>query len=374
MAAADFYETLGVDRNATDDQIRKAYRKLARKYHPDVNPGDKTAEKKFKDISEAYGILSDPKRRAQYDQFGNAAFGGTEGGPGSPGGPMEGFDFSEMFGGAGAGGGGFDIFETLFGGGMRGGRASRRPGPQRGQDIYATLNLTFDDAFRGVTKDVTIDGAETCHACGGTGTDPASRPEKCPTCRGRGTIETNRGFLKLNQTCRACGGSGTKPGKSCSTCGGVGYQNATKRLSVKIPPGVDNGSKIRLAGKGQPGGPGAPMGDLYIVTQIEPSPRFERKGNNLYSDAPITIVEAALGTSIEVPTPEGKASLRIPPGTDSGKTFRLRGRGFPSLQGIGRGDLFVRVHIVAPKNLNAESRRILEDFARSNRDDPRAFR
>lgn len=366
--AADFYSVLGVDRGATEEEIRKAYRKLARKFHPDVNPGDKSAEKKFKDISEAYSVLSDAKRRAQYDQVGSSPFGGAEGA--GPGAYAEGFDMSDMFGGGGGPGGLGDIFENLFGGARSG--AARPSGPQHGQDIYASMSLTFDEAFRGVQKEVSLEGADPCTECGGAGTKSNGRPETCSRCKGRGALDVSRGFLRLSQACPACGGTGKKPGKPCTACSGRGFNTAVKHLSVKIPPGVDTGSKIRLAGKGAPGVRGGPWGDLYIVVQAEPHPIFERKVNNLYLDAPITVVEAALGATIEVPTPEGKASLRIPPGTDSEKTFRLRGRGFPSLQGTGRGDLYVRVRIVAPRTMSAEARKALEEFARLHPEDPRA--
>lgn len=371
--SADFYETLGVGRTATADEIKKAYRKKARIYHPDVNPGDAGAEKRFKDISEAYQALSDPQKRAQYDQFGQGGpFAGGGAGPqghGGPGGFESGdFDFSGGTGQAGFG----DIFEMFFGGGRRpGGR--QQHAPARGQDAYVNVPLTFDDAFRGVTRELNIESPETCAICAGTGAKPGATSGRCPSCSGTGQMSGGRGILKINQTCPACGGSGQSRVEACSACGGAGSRPAMNRISVKIPPGVANDSKIRVPGKGSPGMFGGPQGDLYIVTQVVDHPLFERKGDNLQFEVPITIVEAALGTRLEVPTPEGRSEIKIPPGTDTGKTFRLRGKGFPSLRGSGRGDLYIKVKIVAPKSVSEKDRKILEEFAKSNPEDPRAY-
>ncbi|OQA89283.1 MAG: Chaperone protein DnaJ [bacterium ADurb.Bin236] len=327
--AQDFYKILEVDKNATEADIKKAYRRLARKHHPDVNPNDPQAEKKFKDISEAYQTLSDPKKRQEYDMYGSGGFQGGQGFPPGGGGfeyQQGGFDF-------GGGGGGFgDIFETLFGGG-RGGAASHFRRPARGEDIHLSLAVSFDEAFKGVEKDISFQGFDPCGNCGG---------------------------------------SGSAPGSSCGKCGGSGSAPAIKRMSVKIPAGVDNGSKIRIPGKGRPGAAGQPTGDLYIITQVSPHSLFERKGNNLYVELPVTIVEAALGALLEVPTPEGKSSIKIPEGTDTGKTFRLRGKGFPSLQNKGRGDLYVKIKTATPRNLSKADRELLRKFAESHPEDPRA--
>ena len=369
--ARDFYETLGVDRKATQEELKKAYRKLARKHHPDVNPGDASAEKKFKDISEAYQVLSDPQKRAQYDQFGGQApFGG--GGPqdyaayqNAGGFGENGFEFSTAGGGLG------DIFETLFGG--RGGPQQAHFGPARGQDTYAGLAISFEEAFSGTTRDISVDGADTCATCGGSGMRPGTSPSKCRKCGGSGRMTIGRGLLKMQQTCTACGGTGQSNTSYCTACGGEGSTPATHRMSVKIPAGVDNESKIRIPGKGGAGQKGGPPGDLYIVTQVAPHPFFERKGNNLECEVPITIVEAALGTKLDVPTPEGGAEIKIPPGTDTGKTFRLRGKGFTSLRDGGRGDLYIKVKILAPKNVDGKDREILEEFAKAHPEDPRAY-
>lgn len=373
--ANDFYRVLGVDRNAGEDEIKKAYRRLARKHHPDVNPGNPEAEKKFKDISEAYQTLSDPKKRASYDRFGAAGY--KTGGQGYPGGGFDGYnnmgsDFSVDMGGSG----GFaDIFDTFFGGGGRrraGKQAAYQRAMAKGADVYSTIFLTFEEAFHGIEKEVTLQGYNTCGECQGTGIKPGSSPGVCPQCKGSGQVQFGRGMFNLAQACPGCGGSGRTPGPACPKCGGQGSVPATKKFSVKFPAGVDNGSKIRIPGKGEPGAGGMPAGDLYITTQIGNHPLFERKGSNLHVEAPITIVEAALGTRIEVPTPEGKASVKIPEGTDSGKTFRLRGKGFPSLHSAGRGDLYVKVKVSTPKNLSRQERDLLHKFAENHPENPRA--
>ncbi len=372
---ADYYKTLGVDRKASAADIKKAYRKLARKYHPDVNPDDPSAERKFKDISEAYQVLSDTGKRQKYDQFGDAAFSGGGGGQ-QAGGFNGSFDFSDIFGGgrSGAGGQFADIFD-MFGGGHAGRRsAARRPRTMKGEDLHFTMRISFMDAFKGVKKEISFDGFDKCGKCGGTGVEPGSKPTKCPQCGGSGQLRAGRGIFNISQTCHVCGGTGRQTGPPCGKCAGRGALPAVKRLNVKIPAGVDNGSKIRIPGKGHPGHNGGPSGDLYIITSVSSHPLFERKGTNLYVEVPITIVEAALGTRLEVPTPEGKSSISIPEGTDSGKKFRLRGKGFPSLNSPrARGDLYVTVKTVTPKNLDDAKKRMLRDFAAAHPEDPRAY-
>lgn len=380
---ADYYKTLGVDRNAGEADIKKAYRKLARKYHPDVNPNDPASEQKFKEISEAYHVLADPEKRKKYDQYGDAAF-QPGGGQQYSGGFDGSFDFSDIFGGGGGGRGGAaggpfaDIFD-MFGGGQPGGRrgragAARMNQPMKGEDLHFTMSIPFMEAFRGIKKEISFDGFDRCDKCAGKGTEPGSKPVTCPQCGGSGQMKMGKGIFNISQPCGACGGTGRKQGPPCGKCSGRGALPAVKRLNVKIPAGVDNGSRIRIPGKGHPGHNGGPPGDLYIVTSVDPHPLFERKGNNLHVEVPVTVVEAALGTRLEVPTPEGKSSISIPEGTDSGKKFRLRGKGFPSLNSPGaRGDLYVTVKVTTPKNLDKSTKDMLKDFAAAHPEDPRAY-
>ncbi len=362
----DFYEVLGVKRTATDKEMKKAYRRLAREHHPDLNPGNKEAERRFKEISEAYHVLSNPELRKKYDQFGHRVF-ETGGGTGSG---FEGFDFSNFdlrdFGtGKGAGFG--DIFDNLFG--QRRERQTRAPA--RGQDLQYTMELSFEDAARGVTVPVTITRTDTCPDCGGQGQRASSRRQTCPECGGSGQRRGSTGFFGLGQGCTRCEGMGTIAGEPCLRCSGRGTIPTTERIDVKIPPGVDTGSKVRVGGKGEAGERGGPPGDLYILTKVRPHPLYERKGDNLYTETPITVTEAALGASIEVATLNGPVIMKIPPGTQSGQTFRLPGKGMPHLKGEGRGDQFVRVKIVLPRNLDERSQQLLRDFERLNPFNPR---
>lgn len=373
----DYYNLLGVKRGATPDEIRKAYRRLARKYHPDVNPGDKAAEEKFKRISEAYDVLSDAKKREVYDKFGSysetmrdaAAQGAGRGGF-----DFGGFDWGVFTGGAGAGqgsatsGGSFrDIFSDLFGGGRS--SAQAQPQAMRGADIEVPLALSFEEAINGLTTSITVQRSEVCSRCHGSG-EAGTEVVTCPTCQGSGKISSGGGFLRFDQSCPDCGGSG-KRRRSCPVCAGRGTMPKSETVKVRIPAGVDTGSRVRVAGKGNAGVRGGPAGDLFIVTNVAPHRIFTRKGDNIYCTIPVTLPEAALGAKIEVPTVTGKAQLRIPPGTQSGQVFRLRQRGAPSLRGQTRGDQYVEVKIALPKIIDEDSKELLRQFARRNPENPR---
>jgi molecular chaperone DnaJ len=366
MAKDDYYELLGVEKNADAEALKKAYRKKAVQYHPDKNPGNKEAEEMFKKVSHAYEVLSDPEKRAAYDRYGAAAFEGGAGGvPRGPGGFPGGggfhdpFDiFREVFGQGGGGGG---IFEEMFGGGGRG-------DGRDGADLRYDLEITLEDAARGVEKEISFRKAVTCEHCDGSGAEPGSRRVTCPTCRGHGQIRRSGGIITFTQTCPTCGGAGTKIEKPCTQCRGEGRVAKNTKLNVRIPPGVDTGSRLRSAGNGEAGMAGGQPGDLYIVLSVKEHELFERQGDDLFCEIPIKFTLATLGGTIEVPTLFGKATLKIPPGTQSGTTFRLREKGMPSLRGRHQGDQLVRVHVEVPQSLTHEQRRILEEFARVSGD------
>ncbi|HZP60374.1 MAG TPA: molecular chaperone DnaJ [Opitutaceae bacterium] len=365
MAKNDYYELLGVDKNATEEDLKKAYRKKAVQYHPDKNPGNKEAEEMFKKVSEAYEVLKDPEKRAAYDRFGHAAFqqGGGAGprGPGGAGGFHDPFDiFREVFG---AGGGG--IFEEMFGGS---GGGMGRDGGRDGADLRYDLEITLEDAARGVEKEISFRKLVPCDHCHGSGAEPGSKRVTCPTCRGAGQIRRSGGIITFTQTCPTCGGSGTRIEKPCTQCRGEGRLAKTTKLNVRIPPGVETGSRLRSAGNGEAGLQGGAPGDLYIVLTVAEHEIFERHGDDLFCEIPIKFTLAVLGGTIEVPTLSGKASLKIPHGTQSGTTFRLRGKGMPHLRGGGQGDQLVRVHVEVPTSLTPEQRRALEEFARLSGD------
>jgi len=365
MAKRDYYEVLGVRRGASEAEIKRVYRKLARKHHPDVNPGDKAAEAKFKEITEAYEVLGDPEKRRAYDQFGHEGFAAGAGTRGTePTGGFGGFDFGRVDFGAGDLG---DLFSDLFG---QRGRAEP-PGPSRGEDLHYSLDIDFENAVRGVATEISLQKHSRCEACGGSGAKPGSALETCPECGGSGR-RPGRGLRRMAGACPRCRGNGKISRDPCRACGGRGIGFGTERIAVKIPPGVDTGSRIRLQGKGEVGPNGGPPGDLYIVTRVRPHPVLERRGDNLYVEIPITISEAALGARVEVPTVEGTTSMRIPPETSSGQVFRLREKGVPHLKGGGQGDQFVTVKIVAPTNLDSRSQELLREFARLNPWNPRA--
>jgi molecular chaperone DnaJ len=366
--AEDLYKVLGVSKKATDDEIKKAHRKLVRKYHPDRNPDDPTAEEKFKEVQGAYDTLSDPEKREQYDAGG--MFGGF-GGPGGPGG-------GRPFGGPGAGAGGFggadfgDILGNIFGRGGGGGQA--RPEQQRGRDLETELSLSFDQAVNGAQVSVSVPKAERCTTCHGSGAKPGTSPVTCPRCEGRGIDAQSQGFFSISQPCPRCGGAGQIIEDPCPTCGGSGLTRQTKRYKVKIPAGVKDGARIRLAGKGEAGPRGGPPGDLYVITRVSASPVFRRlDGGNLEVTVPITIVEALRGATIEVPTLDGTKKIKVPAGTKHGTIQRLRGEGPPKPRSKGRGDIRYRLEIEMPQELTEEQQKAVDELAEAlNGADPRA--
>ncbi len=363
MAKDDYYELLGVQKGATADELKKAYRKKAVQYHPDKNPGNKEAEEMFKKVSHAYEVLNDPEKRAAYDRYGPAAFegagAGMRGAGGMGGGFHDPFDiFREVFGQSAGGGG---IFEEMFGGGSR-------DGSRDGADLRYDLEITLEEAARGVEKEISFRKNVTCERCDGSGAEPGSKRITCPTCRGAGQIRRSGGIITFTQTCPTCGGIGTKVEKPCTACRGEGRVPKTTKLNVRIPPGVDTGSRLRSSGNGEAGVAGGQPGDLYIVLSVKEHELFERQGEDLFCEIPIKFTLATLGGTIEVPTLSGKATLRIPAATQSGTTFRLRGKGIPSLRSGNSGDQLVRVHVEVPTSLTPEQRKILEDFARVSGD------
>jgi molecular chaperone DnaJ len=360
MAKEDYYALLGVEKTATPEEMKKAYRKKAVQFHPDKNPGKK--------VSHAYEVLSDAEKRAAYDRYGPAAFDGSGGMPRGPGGMQGGgggfhdpFDiFREVFGQQGGGGGG--IFDEMFGGG------GGRDGSRDGADLRYDLEITLEEAARGFEKEISFRKAVTCERCDGSGAEPGSRRVTCPTCRGAGQIRRSGGIITFTQTCPTCGGAGTKVEKPCTACRGEGRVAKNTKLNVRIPPGVDTGSRLRSSGNGEAGMAGGQAGDLYIVLAVKEHELFERQGEDLFCEIPIKFTLASLGGNIEVPTLFGKASLKIPAATQSGTTFRLRGKGMPSLRGGHQGDQLIRVHVEVPQALTSEQKRILEEFARVSGD------
>jgi len=349
MAKRDYYNVLGVNKSATPDQIKSAYRKLAVKHHPDKNKGDKAAEEKFKEASEAYHVLSSTERKQSYDNFGHAAFengGGGRGGFGN-------FDFSNSFS---------DIFEDFFGEGFGGERRSRRSN-NRGSDLRYDLSITLEEAYTGKKQDIKFSTSEKCDTCKGSGSKPGHDAGSCSMCGGNGQVRSNQGFFTVQQTCPQCSGSGEEITNPCTSCSGQGKQQASKRLSVSIPKGVDDGTRIRLAGKGEAGSRAAGSGDLYLFINVYSHDLFKRSDENLFFECPISIADAALGTSIEIPTIDGgKAKIKIPSGTQSGKQFRLKGKGMPYMRGSGIGDLYIQVNTEVPVSLNREQKELLEKF------------
>ncbi len=365
MAKRDYYETLGISRNASSEDIKKAYRRLAIKYHPDKNrENSKEAEEKFKEVSEAYKILSDGEKRKIYDEYGHA---GLQADVGAGGGGFTGFDFDpfkifdEVFGRRYSSGG--DIFDNFFGG-----RASPR-GSQPGSDLQYNLEITFKEAAFGTEKEIQVPRYEICSSCRGSGVKPGSSPQTCPSCGGTGSIAVSQGFFSMSRTCTQCHGRGTIIKDSCKECRGSGRVRRARRVKVKIPAGIDNGSHLRLTGQGEAGLRGGPTGDLYIAIRVGPHPIFKREGDTVICEIPITFTQAALGGEIRVPTLNGRARLKVPPGTQTNKIFRLRKMGIPHLHSSGRGDQWVRVIIETPVNLSAEEKQLLkrlEEVGRGN--------
>jgi molecular chaperone DnaJ len=352
MAKRDYYEVLGVERGVEIEEIKKSYRRLAIKYHPDKNPGDKAAEEKFKELGEAYEALSDPQKRAAYDQYGHAAFdprmrAGRSGGFHDP------ADiFREVFGGGGS------IFDELFGGGRH-----DPTQPQRGSDLRYDMEITFEEAAGGCEKEIAVSKLEKCDVCHGTGAEAGSKSKTCPTCGGRGQVISSRGIFSIAQTCPRCEGAGRVIEKPCRNCQGTGRREHASKITIRIPPGVDTGSRLRSSGNGEAGVRGGPSGDLYVVLHVKPHDIFQREGDDLLCEVPVSFVQATLGAEIEVPTLSGKAQVKIPAGTQPGTTFRLKGKGIKNVQGYGLGDLHVRVTVEVPSHLNGAQKAKLQEFA-----------
>ncbi len=344
MSKRDYYEVLGVDKNANEADIKKAYRRVAMKYHPDRNPDDPQADAKFKEASEAYEILATQEKRAAYDQFGHA---GVDPSMGGGAGGFGGGSFSDIFG---------DVFGDIFGGG------GNRGGPQRGSDLRYTLDISLEDAVKGTTVEIRVPSLSSCDLCGGSGAKKGSQPTTCGTCGGAGQVRMQQGFFQVQQTCPNCRGRGKTISNPCPTCRGQGRVEKNKTLSVKVPPGVDTGDRIRLSGEGEAGPEGGPAGDLFVQMSVKEHPLFERDGKHLYCEVPISFADAALGGELEVPTLDGRVKLKIPPETQTGKLFRLRGKGVKPVRGGGTGDLLCRSVVETPINLTKRQREILEEL------------
>ena len=363
----DYYEVLGVSKGASDDEIKKAYRKLAKKYHPDMNPGDKEAEAKFKEVNEAYSILSDSEKRARYDQFGHAGVDPNYG-AGGPGGGFGGFDMGDIDLG--------DIFGSFFGGGFGGfggSTSSRRNGPQKGESLRASLTISFEEAAFGCEKEINLNRTEECEACHGSGAEPGTTAETCPDCRGTGVVRVQQrtGGFAFSSTapCSRCRGTGKIIHTPCKACGGSGSVKKTKRVTVSIPAGIDDGQAISLRGQGNAGKNGGPAGDLIVAVHVKPHPQFHRDGTTVLYEQPVTFYQAVMGAELEIPTIDGKVKYNLPAGTQTGTTFRLRGKGIPELRGRGRGDQYVTVRVQVPTFLNGEQKEALRAFAEAMGED-----
>jgi molecular chaperone DnaJ len=354
MAKRDYYESLGLQRNATEQDLKAAFRRLAKEHHPDKNPGDKASEQKFKEMAEAYEVLKDPQKRAAYDQFGHAAFEGGRGGQGGPGG--FGPDFASSMS---------DIFDDLFGefmGGRRGG-GRQRSGRERGSDLRYNMEITLEEAFGGKTAQIRVPTSIGCETCSGTGAKPGTQPSTCSTCAGQGKVRASQGFFTIERPCPTCQGRGEMISDPCSGCSGTGRVTKERTLSVNIPAGVEDGTRIRLAGEGEAGLRGGPTGDLYIFLSIKPHEFFQRDGADIFCRVPIPMTTAALGGQLDVPTVDGgKTRVKVPEGCETGKQFRLKGKGMPVLRSKVSGDMYIQVEVETPKNLNVRQRQLLEEF------------
>ena len=351
------YEVLGVARTASAAEVKKAYRSLARQYHPDRNPGDAQAEERFKEVQDAYDLLSDQEKREQFDRYGSL---GGPGGFGPGGVRFENVDLGDL-------GDIFGRFGGIFGGGAQRGR----PRPQKGVDLEARVRISFDDALAGVQVRVPVEVDTACHVCGGTGAEPGTAPKTCPQCHGSGVVSDSHGLFALSHPCPRCRGNGAIVEKPCRSCRGSGRERVTKRYLVKVPAGAKDGTRIRVKGKGELGANGGPPGDLWVRVEVEASPLYERRGADLLLEVPVTYPEAALGSTVEIPTPDGPVALKVPPGTESGKLLRVKGRGAPKLKGGGRGDLLARVRITVPGKLTKAEKEALEAFQKVAREQPR---
>ena len=353
----DYYEVLGIQKGASEDEIKKAYKKLARKYHPDMNPGDKEAEEKFKEVNEANEVLSDPEKKTRYDQFGFAGVDPNYGAGAGGGAYGGGFDFGDLG----------DIFGSFFGGGFGGGQRRNPNAPQRGESIRASVSVSFTEAAFGCEKSVTLERSEQCPTCKGNGCAPGTTPEICPDCHGTGTVQTRRqtpmGVFASNGPCRKCGGTGRLIHQPCPDCRGTGAVRKRKTIKINIPAGIDHGQTISLRGQGNAGKNGGPAGDLLITVMVQPHELFHRDGVDVFCEAPITFAQAVLGAELEIPTIDGKVKYSIPEGTQTGTVFRLKGKGIPVLNGRGRGDQYVTVTIETPRNLNKEQKEALRRFS-----------
>lgn len=355
------YEILGVAKNATDDEIKKAYRKLARANHPDRNPDDASAEERFKEIQGAYDLLSDPQKRRTYDTFGSTSGRGFPGGTDAGGVRFEEFNLGDLG----------DLLGGMFGGGPGGRRGAGARGPVRGDDVEAHVRISFEDSLKGAEVRIPVEVDTACSTCHGTGAAPGTSAVTCPQCSGRGVVSDSQGLFAISQPCPRCQGNGSVIEKPCRSCRGTGRERTTKRYQVKIPAGSRSGTKVRLKGKGAAGAHGGPAGDLFVVVDVEPSKLYERRGSDLVLDVPVTYAEAALGASVEIPTPDGPVSLKVPGGTESGKLLRVKGRGAPHLKGSGRGDLLARVKVTVPSKLTKAEREALETYRKVSRETPR---
>jgi molecular chaperone DnaJ len=359
VAKRNPYDVLGVPKTAAADEIKKAYRKLARQHHPDRNPDDAAAEERFKEVQDAYDLLSDPEKREQYDRFGAMGGGGFR--TGSTGGVrFEDVDIGDL-------GDLFGRFGSIFGGGAQRGR----PRPEKGTDLEARVRISFEDALEGVQVRVPVEIDTACHVCAGTGAEPGTAPVTCPQCHGSGVISDSHGLFALSQPCPRCRGNGVIVEKPCRSCRGTGRERVTKRYLVKVPAGAKDGTRIRVKGKGELGSNGGPPGDLWVRVEVESSPIYERRGADLVLEVPVTYPEAALGSTVQIPTPEGPVALKVPAGTESGKLLRVKGRGAPKLKGGGRGDLLARVKVTVPGKLTKAEKEALEGYQKVSRESPR---